>query len=90
MIEVDIYLGKVCVDGRRVDLTMQEYRLILWFWLHPAGRFSIEDLRQRVFNSWVSDEGVWSLISRVNKKLGRKAIVRRKGFVIRKYRYQLV
>ena len=87
MITCDVHLGIVRRGDRRIDLSMQEYKLFLWFWLRPGRCFCTRELLSQVYGcknhsfELKAAHMVYQTVKRINTKVGAR-VIKNKG---RKY-----
>ncbi|MCK9517834.1 MAG: winged helix-turn-helix domain-containing protein, partial [Dehalococcoidia bacterium] len=77
IIQIDVEMRRVTVDGERVELTPKEFELLALLARHPGRPFSRDELLDRIWSNdyEVTDRTVDTHVLRLRKKLGGHAEV---------------
>lgn len=81
-LRLDLKSGKTTLDGRVIDLTPLEFRLLHHLALHPGEQLSKEELSEKLYavNHERDPNAVEALVSRLRRKLGAGIIENKRGF----------
>lgn len=81
-LRLDLKAGKTTLNGRQIELTPLEFRLLHHLALHPGEQISKEVLSERLYavNHERDPNAIEALVSRLRRKLGPDVVTNRRGF----------
>jgi DNA-binding response OmpR family regulator len=81
-LRLDLKAGKTTLNGRQIDLTPLEFRLLHHLALHPGEQVSKEELSEKLYavNHERDPNAVEALVSRLRRKLGNGVVTNKRGF----------
>lgn len=81
-LRLDLKAGKMTLDGKQIELTPLEFRLLHHLALHPGEAVNKEELSEKLYaiNHERDPNAIEALVSRLRRKLGSGIITNKRGF----------